>query len=257
MRPLATVERFLERVLERPSARLFRTRIRPIQVLRRVERAIEAERVVRAGQATIPDQIAVGLNPRDLAALGRSDELATYLADGALAFARAHGYRLAERPSVRIHADAGSAPGDPTIVATHGDHQPSSAPAHGGPDGWAVDAGTRAFQAPVARAPSAVLEVRPLGGGSQRIRVAAEPLTIGRSSDNVVVLDDPAVSRHHARIQPRGGALVLTDLGSTNGTRVNGSTVREVVLGEGDDIAIGDTVISVHADDPTGVGIAS
>lgn len=254
MRPLASVERFLERALERPSARLFRARLRPVQVLRRVERAIEAERVVRAGQATIPDRIFVGIHPRDLAALGRTDELATYLADGALAFARAHGYRLAERPSVRIHEDAEASPGEPAIVTTHSDGQPSGAPLGTVAGGEPVDGGTRAFKAPVARSPDAMLEVRALGGGARWIRVGPAAITIGRSTDNLLVLDDPAVSRHHARIQARGGALVLTDLGSTNGTRVNGSSIREVVLGEGDDIAIGDTVISVHADDGSGPG---
>ena len=254
MRPLASVERFLERALERPSARLFRARLRPVQVLRRVERAIEAERVVRAGQPTVPDRITVGIHPIDLAALGRSDELAAYLADGALAFARAHGYRLAVRPSVRIHEDADAFPGEPAIVATHSDGQPGAAALGPMAGGEIVDSATRAFQAPVSRGPGAVLEIRPLGGGARRIHVGGAPITIGRSGDNVLVLDDPAVSRHHARIQARGGALVLTDLGSTNGTRVNGSSIREVVLGDGDDIGIGDTVISVHGDEGTGPG---
>ncbi|HEV2006663.1 MAG TPA: FHA domain-containing protein, partial [Candidatus Limnocylindrales bacterium] len=49
--------------------------------------------------------------------------------------------------------------------------------------------------------------------------------------------------RQHARLHGRDGVLVLTDLGSTNGTRVNGQRIREVVLGAGDQIGMGDTVL--------------
>ena len=72
-------------------------------------------------------------------------------------------------------------------------------------------------------------------------------MTIGRASDNGLVINDSRVSRHHARLQARRGALVFTDLASTNGSRVNGSQVAEVALGEGDRIEIGDTVLVVES----------
>jgi pSer/pThr/pTyr-binding forkhead associated (FHA) protein len=53
------------------------------------------------------------------------------------------------------------------------------------------------------------------------------------------------VSRHHARLAPRGGRLVLVDLGSTNGTRVNGEPVREAVVGPGDRIEVGATRLEI------------
>ena len=59
-------------------------------------------------------------------------------------------------------------------------------------------------------------------------------LTIGRGSDNGLVLDDARVSRHHGRLQARRGTLVYTDPGSTNGSRVNGVRVDEIALGPGD-----------------------
>jgi pSer/pThr/pTyr-binding forkhead associated (FHA) protein len=71
-------------------------------------------------------------------------------------------------------------------------------------------------------------------------------LTIGRAADNDLVLPDGGVSRHHARIVGRRGTLVYTDLSSTNGSRVNGVTVGELVLGVGDRIELGDTVILVE-----------
>ena len=58
-------------------------------------------------------------------------------------------------------------------------------------------------------------------------------LRIGRAPDNDLVLGDGRVSRRHGRIAGRLGTLVYTDLGSTNGSRVNGEAVIEVVLGPG------------------------
>ncbi len=75
-------------------------------------------------------------------------------------------------------------------------------------------------------------------------------LRIGRAPDNDLVLGDGRVSRHHGRIGGRLGTLVYTDLGSTNGSRVNGEPVIEVVLGAGDRILVGDTTLEVRLDGP-------
>ena len=73
------------------------------------------------------------------------------------------------------------------------------------------------------------------------------PLTIGRASDNGVVLRDGRASRHHARIDGRRGSLVLSDLGSTNGSFVNDRRVDSIALGEGDRIRVGTTTLLVEA----------
>jgi hypothetical protein len=65
------------------------------------------------------------------------------------------------------------------------------------------------------------------------------PVSIGREDDNVVRLNDERVSRFHAKIQEDGGQLILTDLDSTNGTRVNGHPVQMRVLRVGDQLSIG------------------
>lgn len=240
MRPLSNVERFFERMLERPSARLFGARLRPIQVLRRVERAMELERRVEGRQAVLPDRVRVDINPRDLAALGTPESLATYLADGALSFARAHGYRLASRPTVTLHADPAVPRSDPVVAAEH------EAPLDAAHDLAPGEPATRVFRAPTVDAPQASLEVSSRDGTRRIAEIPASGVTIGRAADNVLAIDDPRVSRHHARVAARGRALVLTDLGSTNGTRVNGVTIREVVLGDGDRIEIGDTTLRVR-----------
>lgn len=65
------------------------------------------------------------------------------------------------------------------------------------------------------------------------------PITIGREEDNDIQLNDERVSRVHAKIQEDGGKVILTDLNSTNGSRVNGHPVQLRVLRPGDHLQIG------------------
>lgn len=78
--------------------------------------------------------------------------------------------------------------------------------------------------------------------GMERGRVFAEletPFTIGREEDNAVQLNDERVSRFHLKVQEDAGKVILTDLESTNGTRVNGVPTTMRVLQIGDLVAIG------------------
>jgi hypothetical protein len=77
-------------------------------------------------------------------------------------------------------------------------------------------------------------------------RIIALPnqmVTVGRAPDNDIVVGDPATSGRHGRIEVRGGAFWISDLGSTNGTLVNGEPIIEKQLAHGDLIAIGQNVI--------------
>jgi hypothetical protein len=285
MRPLTSLERFFEQLFERPAARLFRPRLQPVQLQRRIERAMETDRMSGADRTMVPNRFRVHLNPEDLSGFGElTTTLATDLAEGALAFARTHRYTLVDRPRVDLVADPAVGKGEIRVQARFAERErtprspaseangdaspatPSPARAPVGDASESAEAGaadgprpssdpsdprfisqTMVFAAPVVDAPAARLrEVRP-NGTQREIELDGAPLTIGRASDNGLVIHDARVSRHHARLQARRGALVFTDLGSTNGSRVNGSRVAEVALGEGDRIEIGDTVLVVES----------
>jgi pSer/pThr/pTyr-binding forkhead associated (FHA) protein len=82
--------------------------------------------------------------------------------------------------------------------------------------------------------------------GFERGRVFAEvptPVTIGREEDNTIQLNDERVSRFHVKIQEDGGRIILTDLDSTNGTRINGHPVQVRVLQHGDQLSIGRSLL--------------
>ena len=73
------------------------------------------------------------------------------------------------------------------------------------------------------------------------------PIHIGREEDNHVQLNDERVSRFHAKIQADSGRFILTDLESTNGTRVNGHPIQTRTLRPGDQISIGRCLLVVGA----------
>ncbi len=81
----------------------------------------------------------------------------------------------------------------------------------------------------------------------RRYPLAEKPVVLGRMSDCDIVLADPRASRQHAEIQPVGHGFVLSDLGSMNGTVVNGTPVREHPLSDGDEIRVGSTVLHFEA----------
>jgi hypothetical protein len=261
--PLAAVERFFERIFERQAARLFRTKLQPIQLQRRIERAMESGRHRDGDRTLVPNRYAVHLNLVDLEAIRQvHPNLAADLADAALAFARGHGYTLADRPTVALIADTTIDTADLRVVATtdlrRGDASSNRPPGPTGPpDAGATDLNappqiehTSVFVVPTIESSRAVLrEIRP-DGRSRSIVVDGRPLTIGRAPDNGLVLADSRASRHHARLYGRRGALVLADLGSTNGSWVNDRRIDEMALGEGDQVRIGDTILVVESVDP-------
>ena len=257
MPPLAAIERFFERLFERPSARLFRTRLQPLQLQLRIERAMEAQRRVTVDRTVVPNRFVVHLHPDDLAGFGELTEtLVIELADGALSFARAHHFAVADRPRVDLLADARVQRADIKVEARFSDpsteraaRAPCTSATTPAPDGAAVSTDptpTRVFAIPQSSTPRALVAVTDPDGRTRRFTIGGSGLTIGRSDDNDLVARDGRVSRHHGRIAGRRGTLVYLDLGSTNGSRVNGEPVTEVVLGVGDRLGVGDTTIVVE-----------
>jgi len=84
-------------------------------------------------------------------------------------------------------------------------------------------------------------------GTGEAFALGFEPVSIGRHADNQIILPDPQVSRHHAEIVMQGGRWVINDLGSANGTYVNGQRIQgPQVISHGDLIRVGQTQFQVE-----------
>jgi hypothetical protein len=241
MRPLAALERFLERLFERPTARLLGARLEPVTLARRLERAMDEERRVDADGMLAPTRFAVRVATTDAAALARLPTLEEDLAAAALDHARRRGYRIPERPTVALLGSPGLAAGEVRVTSGFADGRRAPALPDARPEMTLV------HPVPPAVPPGLVLRVAAPGRPARDVALDGRPLTIGRATDVELVLADPMASRRHARLSTRGGRLVLSDLGSTNGTRVNGQLIREAVVGPGDQIDVGATRLEIIA----------
>ncbi|MGB9624386.1 MAG: ATPase, T2SS/T4P/T4SS family [Phycisphaerae bacterium] len=93
------------------------------------------------------------------------------------------------------------------------------------------------------------------GSTTRTFRLPPHKISIGRRADNDVVIEDKQASRYHCTLEPTDGGYVLSDLGSRNGTRLNGVRVERAVVTAGDEIAIGQVVLRVLDDTQPSFGV--
>jgi hypothetical protein len=267
--PLAAIERFFERIFERPAVLLFRTRLQPVQLQRRLERAMESEQRHGADRTYVPNRYRVRLHPDDLGAFrSYQHSLEEEVAEALLARAHARGYTLLERPRVTLHGDGSVPRGEVAIESEVLDplHVRPAPPGFRRVTDEEVDAGqetdgvpdgesggrrvdrTAVFAVPRVETPRISIVVRSPGRAPQRLTLAGGSASVGRASDNEIVLVDERVSRYHGRLVSRQGTLVFTDLGSTNGSYLGGARVSEIALGPGDVVQLGESSLTVEPD---------
>ncbi len=265
--PLAAVERFFERLFERPAARIFQAHVEPVHIQRGLERAMESERRMVQRRTYAPSTFRVLLSTTDYAALdGDRAALTRDLSESLRNFARGHGYVLLARPALEIEGSVAVQAGDvrvyaqPVVLPATSDRpagipRPQAPPPP--PPPIATDTNgvgpveglgqvTAVFAAHSSSMPRAQLAVRVPNKDVERFQVLGGTVRLGRSLDNNVVLGDDRVSRHHGQIGVRLGMLVYTDLGSTNGSYLNGSLVTEIALGPGDVLQLGSSTVTIE-----------
>jgi hypothetical protein len=199
--------------------------------------------------AGLPEPVTVEGTADDLAAqVAPARPAAEDVVPGALPVARPAAGRRSG--AAMVAPEAGS--GDPPRSARVRDHDAGTAAAPAAPTPGhsrgirTTDDRPYAVRPAVPPPARALLRVSGPGEPEREVRVEGEPLTLGRAPDNGLVIADARVSRHHGRFVNRNGTLVYTDLASTNGTRVNGIRVDEIVLGTGDRLQVGDVVVVVE-----------
>jgi hypothetical protein len=210
-------ERRLERLVEGVFAKAFRSGLTPVEVGRRLTREMDVQRTPGLRGMLVPNAFRVAVSPAD------RDRFASFeaaflreLAEAAREHARSEGYHFLGPVTVELETDPG------------------------------LTAGMFLLSGEVREGEGGVVGSLVLPDG-ERIPVGEDPITIGRLPECEIVLADTKVSRRHAEVRRNGADVVVVDLGSTNGTQVNGSGVRERALADGDTITVGGTNLHFEA----------
>lgn len=88
-------------------------------------------------------------------------------------------------------------------------------------------------------------------GPEQEFKLAKASISLGRANTNDIILDDVRVSRSHAQLESSTRGLTLIDLGSSNGTRLNGLRIDRATLRPGDTISLGSQQLKYQVEDPS------
>jgi hypothetical protein len=212
---LQRFEQRLERLVEGVFAKAARTGVQPVEIGRRLVREMDLDRTLGVRGTIVPNRFTVAVSPADRERFVPLEQtLIAELVDTARQHARDQGYRFVGMVTVELYTDAN------------------------------VSTGTFRLDAEVAEGGTSAGVVTPDG---TRVAIGDQPVRIGRAADCDLVLADPTVSKHHVELQRRGTDVVLTDLGSTNGTRVNDAPIRQAVLADGDQIHVGAVMLRYEA----------
>ncbi len=216
---LQQFERRLERLVEGAFAKAFRSGLQPVEIGRRLTREMDLQRTVAPRGTLTPNHFTVVLGPADRARFAPIEaELVSELVAVAKEQARVESYVFLGAVAVEMTTDPDMSPG---MLEVNGE--------------------MRAAEGAAAQL------VLPDG---TRFNLGASPVTIGRLPECDVVLADVNASRRHVEVRQAtdgGGGYVAIDLGSTNGTKVNGVGIHSHRLQQGDEITIGSTHLRFEA----------
>jgi hypothetical protein len=277
--PLTKFEALMQRMVEAPFARLFPARLEPVEIARKLERALEDNTLLQGeGRRLAPNVYDIYLSIKDHQQLAPSQAvLIRDWQNQLVEFARHRHYTLRTVPILRLHADSNLRTGMVRIEAEAADRQSGGADAAGIMATQALSAedlaklraqlppgqnlpgiapmspvlnqprppgsANHAARSPIATPPmpAARLTIQLPQAGQQIYRIEKPVINIGRQLSNDIIVEDKRVSRYHAQIkyQP-DGQFVIFDLGSTNGITINNTPhMRQHTLRNGDRFTIG------------------
>lgn len=235
MGPLRKFEKRLEKIFEDPFARAFKGGVHPLEIARRLTREIDDARVLGVGGMLAPNHFKVRLGARDYDRLsGAMAGLALELESLVITYTNQRDYRLITRPRVEFQLDDSLREGEFLITARLDEPTTPQAPP-------AVPGKEARREGPSGR--PAMLTVMEGGSAGRSISLDRARTRIGRAEENDLVLADPRASRFHAEVERAPAGYIVRDLGSTNGTMVQGRRVRERLLQNGDTLTVGGTLL--------------
>ena len=247
MSVLKSLESKIAGLVEGTFSRAFRSEVRPVEIARKLAREMEEHKSSSVSRTYVPNEYRVFLSRRDRQRFADyedalSDELAGYL----LEHARRERLALLSRPVITFETDNRLGLGEfgiQTRVVRPPQH-PQDVPAQEESGRTMIYSAAGRVVEPLEERARATNQSALLMLEGKRLVVGPTGVTMGRSRQCDVVLSDPNVSRQHAEIRPRGGGWMLSDLGSTNGSTLNGRRIDgPEMLKPGDEIEVGTSVM--------------
>ena len=248
MSVLKSLENKIAGLVEGTFSRAFRSEVRPVEIARKLAREMEEHKSFSVSRTYAPNEYRVFLSPRDRERFaGYEAALTAELTGYLLEHARRERLTLLSRPVIEFETDDRLGLGEfgiQTRVAQPDDEPVSPAPEEQSGRTMVYSNAERVSE-PLeergrARTQTALLLIE-----GRRVVVGPDGATIGRGRQADIVLSDPNISRQHAEIRPRGGSWVIADLGSTNGSQLNGRRIDGTeVLRSGDEIELGASVLT-------------
>lgn len=275
---LQRFERRIGGVVEGIFARAFKSEVQPVEVAAALQRELDDQAaVVGRDRTLVPNQFVVELGHHDYDRLAPyekplTDELAAMVREHAVdqrySFVGPVQVKLLLVPALetglfRIRSEvAPGREGMPDLASIPPQPpQPLPTPSPQPREQAPFNTGDTSLTTSIPRAPAVPnlgrIHVREGKSASYDFEIRHKITVIGRGTDADIRLTDQAVSRRHAEIRIVNSATMLNDLQSTNGTTVNGVTVTTTALSDGDEIRIGETVLTyrVPADAPQGAAL--
>ena len=213
------VENKIEKLVEGTFAKFFSSELKPVEISRKIVREIELNRSIGVhGDHLAPNDFDVAISENDYSNLIKAKEpLEQELEETIRDYSYQEGYIFLGSINVSIKKEENLRAGT-----------------------FRIDA--RLKQDESGCPPGAL--VLPDG---KRIQIGNDVITIGRLQDSTICIDDPSISRNQAEVLLRETGYLLSDLGSTNGTLVNGRRISQHVLTDHDQIEFGSYRIRFEA----------
>ncbi len=230
-------------------SRAFSSQVQPVEIARKLAREMDSHKTASVSRVYVPNQYTVYLSPEDHERLeGYERSLEQELSGYLLEHARRHDYALLTRPEVELETDERLRLGEFGIQTrlVKPPARQGEAPEQGEQGHTMVYSAPREEEKkekPKQRPGSRLVETRAIVALDDRRYVLDGPIaSLGRSKECDCVFKDPNISRRHAELRRApNGDWQVSDLGSTNGVKVNGRRVDSSRLSPGDEVEIGTT----------------
>ena len=251
---LKHIEKRMESLVEGVFGRAFRRQIHPVEIAKGLTKQMDEGRMVSISRTYAPNDFTVHLSKEDTESIrayqaSLRDELIQY----ASTHAENKNYHLMSPPRIRFETEDTLRFGEFGVTAklTGGDGpREKGAPQDTSGQtrifrteestGGEMDQATATISADQARRHGLAREIVEVVLGDEKHQLEGRgPWSVGRSQENDIVINDPNVSRKHARISRADNGFVVEDLGSTNGTLLDGAPIDRERIEGGDELTFG------------------